>query len=481
MKISFISTLLLSGLLFNFVHAQSQTSENKYSRYLSQPHIHDVYDWEENDFEVNLSKEDSLEAAVILLDRTYYEFRTHRADFSLKGYKTVHRKILLNTEEGLQKLNSIYIPVTDKSSIIKFKGKSINPDGNVSYVDRTMLKDISNVEEYGSFKIFAMEGIQVGSIIEYTYTIPIPIRYSIKEYAQGEYPIKLFEFIIKGTKDVAFDVFSNNGLSSSEYFRERKFNLHVISQSDISPVKEERYSAFNASRMSLDASMNKAYTETYVDWEYIRRIYSGLVEDLGKRSSRDLDTFIKGYTNYQYQNKYQQLVTLEHIIKKEITFINNPDPDLSDVRFILKDKNANKLGFVKLFSAILKKLKFEFEVLSTSSRYQAKFDKFKPSISYANDFLFYLPEIDAYLSPLDFSYRVGMAPYYLANNNSLNLSERGYYGFHMIKINTMEENNVNATYTIDFEKNIENPVLLKKMNGMGTGGVNIDIVITQHH
>ena len=80
MKIFLINTLLFSGFLFTFAQAQSQQSVNNYSRYLTHLNIYDLYNWEEDNFEINLSKEDSLEAAVILLDRKYYELRAYKID-----------------------------------------------------------------------------------------------------------------------------------------------------------------------------------------------------------------------------------------------------------------------------------------------------------------------------------------------------------------------------------------------------------------
>ena len=438
--------------------------------FLTKDLIHTIYDWEEEDLDVELSKEDSLEAAVILLDKSIYEFRTYRGDRSIKGYLTVHRKALLNNEEGLEKINKVYIPVTEKSSIFEFKARSIDKDGKVMNINQSMLKDISNVEEYGSFKIFAVEGAQIGGIIEYTYTIPVDVRYSLKEFAQGEYPVKKFSFSIKGTRDLKFKLNTNNGLSSPNYQEKGSFNLHTVEENNIPALKEEEYSSYKAARMNLDVSIKEVYGINYSGWNYIRNSYTNLIEDLGRRSSYDLDQYIRKNSSRSRQSKYEQLVALEHTIKKDINLVDGFDKDLGDVRMILKYKNANRLGFIKLFVAVLKKLDYDFELLATINRYEETFQKSSPALAYAREFLIYIPEIDAYLSPTDLNYRVGMAPYTLANSYSLIIEKGDRDRFHKIKINSKEENLVDASYSINFTNGMLNPFLNKKQVWYGHRG-----------
>lgn len=457
--------LLIVVLLFLVKNAAIAQTD-----FLTADYSYDVYNWTDYGNDIEITAEDSLYAAVILLDNSVYEFRTHRADKSLKGYATVHRKIRINTEEGLQKLNKVYIPVKNKSEILKFSARSIDSEGNVRFISQSKLKDISNVEEFGSFKIFAIDGAQVGGIIEYVYSVPVDMRYSSKEYAQSDVPIKKFGYYLKGTRDVHFNVTANNGLSRPKYEEKGNFNLFVVEEENIPALMEEEQSAFRAERMNLDVSLKDIYGFEYDGWNYVKNGFTNLVEDLGSRSSYDLNLYMDKYANYVGQTKADRLRLLEDEIKRDIKMVDGGDRNLSDVRIILKDKNANKLGFIKFFAAVLKKLDFEFELLATVNRFDEKFRKNVPALVYAREFVFYIPELDAYLSPTDLRYRLGMAPFMIAGNTALVIDKGNKTNFRYIKINTKEDNLAEASYVIDFSEGFANPTLEKTNKWYGHRG-----------
>lgn len=227
--------------------------------YLSDEYIYKSYDWNAVEQEVELTKTDSSEAAVILLDRTIKEFRTKRFNQDISGVITRHFKVWINTEEGLENHNKVFIPIKDGQAILELKARSIDPNGVVTDFDRRNLKDISNVQEYGSFKIFAIEGAVTGSIIEYYYTVPLDLQYTYKEYAQGEYPVKHFSFLLKSTRDLHFHTYVNNGLNEGVYQEEGNFNLITFEHQNIPPIKEEPYSTYRANRMNMDITLKSFF------------------------------------------------------------------------------------------------------------------------------------------------------------------------------------------------------------------------------
>jgi hypothetical protein len=55
--------------------------------------------------------------------------------------------------------------------MLDIKARTINAEGKITLLNKDNIKEINNVEEYGDFKIFAIEGVEKNSEIEVLYTV----------------------------------------------------------------------------------------------------------------------------------------------------------------------------------------------------------------------------------------------------------------------------------------------------------------------
>jgi len=149
--------------------------------------------------------------AVILVDYAVIDIDLSR-DYYVNYTYHVRTKIL--TKEGVDRA-SVKIPYYKKEKVVGLKAQTIN-DGQVIRVDRKNIFDEKVTDRY-NHKSFAFPDVQVGSIIEYQYTLQstnlvvldnwyfqtdIPVRHSECRFTIPEH----LEYVILSNLDRAFDI-----------------------------------------------------------------------------------------------------------------------------------------------------------------------------------------------------------------------------------------------------------------------------------
>ncbi len=128
--------------------------------------------------DINISDHDD---AIILFDRTYYNSDiAHESQVVIDV--TIHRKIKINSLNGLEQFNKLYIPTYDdlnftielvncKAKVIKNNNTSINTDKS-QFVTTTLPANTPFFYKVtGNFKMLALNDISIGDEIEYIYSI----------------------------------------------------------------------------------------------------------------------------------------------------------------------------------------------------------------------------------------------------------------------------------------------------------------------
>ena len=160
-------------------------------------------------------------------------------------FETTHTIIRVNDDKGINMHNQVYIPMRRVKKLKSIKARTIAKDGKITNLDENNIKQIENVEEYGNFQIFAIEGAENGSEIEVMYTVEKVYSPFGTENLQFDYPVKRSEM-----------VFISNGLISNlkTYNTNQNFertyldNLLVeeLVLNDIPSTSQEDYAAKDA-------------------------------------------------------------------------------------------------------------------------------------------------------------------------------------------------------------------------------------------
>src|SRR5450755_1347595 len=145
----------------------------------------------------------SNEPAYVLFNKKRIEF-IDDAKNNVVEYFTEHKIIHVNDDHGIEYFNKIYIQVNDFSDISEVRARTILPNGQVIEMDKNNIKDLK--DENGTlYKIFAMEGLEKGSEVEYYYTSVSQTSYFGKSVIQGKFPVMVSEFELVAPERLVFD------------------------------------------------------------------------------------------------------------------------------------------------------------------------------------------------------------------------------------------------------------------------------------
>lgn len=169
------------------------------------------YDWDKTPATHTLTPELSAYPAVFIMHNKIVELRIVDKAYT---YITEHKVIHINTNAGVEQFNKVYVPLHDDGEMVQLKVRSISPEGNVTVLQRENLKELKNVEHYGNFKIFAIEGVTIGGEIEYFYTTRSNAKSYGREVFQRDVPVLDANLEVVYPEKFLFSAKSYNGLAT---------------------------------------------------------------------------------------------------------------------------------------------------------------------------------------------------------------------------------------------------------------------------
>ena len=146
------------------------------------------YEWEKNRSRYSLSKTDTELSELILKQHTQYDYVLEDNQFLM--YSTIHRIVYVNNNEAIQKHNRIVISMNNTLELMDVKARAIGKDGKAVFFDKSNLKELKNEETGNAFKIFAIEGIEIGSEVEYFFTRKMSASIFDRVFMQFDAPVK---------------------------------------------------------------------------------------------------------------------------------------------------------------------------------------------------------------------------------------------------------------------------------------------------
>lgn len=150
------------------------------------------YAWEKNRPRYTLSESEKAVSELVLKHHTQYQYALENDQFLM--YSTVHHIILVNNDEAVKKNNRIVISMNSTVELTDLQARAINREGKAVYFDKNNLKELKNEESGNAYRIFAIEGIELGSEIEYFYTRKMTGGIYDRVYMQFDVPVKKGSF-----------------------------------------------------------------------------------------------------------------------------------------------------------------------------------------------------------------------------------------------------------------------------------------------
>jgi hypothetical protein len=362
------------------------------------------------------------EPAIILLDKRRIEYVDESAK-KMVEYRTLHRIIHVNDDNGIESFNKIYLGYNDSSDIIDMQARAILPNGTVVAIRKESMKDVQ--EENGNrYKIFAMEGLEKGAEIEYFYTLRRNLDYFGRESLQGKIPTLEASLDILCPTRLVFQFKGYNCtisvVTDTSVSGKTTFSMRL---QDIPGAEEEKYADYEANlqRLEYRLSYNRVNGNEHIrlnTWNLLaQRIHESCETFTGKEQSRAGD--LVGDNGWQkLSDDRQKIIAVEDYLKKQFTTRDGIDNEnAGNIEWITKNKIASHRGIVRLYCCIFQKLGVEYQIVLTCNRSEVAIDKNFENWNDATDFLIYFPGTRKFLAPTMLAIRYPwINPYWGAEN-----------------------------------------------------------------
>jgi hypothetical protein len=431
-----------------------------------------TYDWETSPKLHELTIDELNESSIAILKKNIVEFKQSEITNNISVYETTHNIIRVNDDKGISRHNQVYIPMHRVKKIKGIKARTITKDGEITNLDENNIKKIENVDEYGDFQIFAIEGAENGSEIEVLYTLEKEFSPFGNELLQQDYPIKRCEM-----------VFITNGLTGNikTYNTDQNFErtylennlIEELVLTDIPKIIEEDYATPDANKIyaSYQCFGNPNLTQDDIWNSTIKNIGSDFFPDVIN------ETVVEETKNAIMKNKasdiseFEKASLLENYIKSNFTVIENRNPQLEDIDYILKNKSASDFGILKAYAHFLNALVIEYQIVVTASRFEHKLDPNFYNPTALREFLIYLPNIRQYISPNRIDYRLSEAPSSILGNNGVFINEKLEYYFAKISQYNPNYSRIKRVMDISFSDDFDKVTVEEYQEYLGHWGI----------
>lgn len=370
------------------------------------------YEWEVNRTRTKLTAEESDLSELVIKNHIQYDYVLEDNDFLM--YSTIHRIILVNNNEAIQKHNRIVIPMNNTIELVEIKARSINKEGKVVRFDKSNIKELKEEESGNAYRIFAIEGIELGSEVEYYFIRKMRSSLFQRAVMQMDVPIKTGSFALTCPKHLKFDFKSYFDFPAVKEDELEEVNAYTAAMQDVPGMKKEAFSFFDANlkRIEFKLAYNTARSNARMyTWDDAAKTFYGILSNLGKDDVKAVDRLLKTINDKASAPLASRIKHVEKTIKTTVQVnAESADPNLDQVSAIVKYKVASRQGITKLYFAVFDRLGIECHPVVTCSREGARFDGDFDTWSYLDDYLLYFPETDGFLAPYVLQTRYPLVP-----------------------------------------------------------------------
>jgi hypothetical protein len=342
------------------------------------------------------------ESAVILLDKRRMEFVDEGKSVSL--YRTLHRIVRVNDDNGIESFNRIYLGVSDNKDIVDIRARTILPGGKVIEIDKQNIKDLKE-EDGNMYKIFAMEGLEKGCEIEYYYTFKRNTSFFGREMLQGNFPVLDARLEVFGPERLVFQLKGFNcapEVTDTLFGGKRRFTTGLR---NIPGAEKEKYAAYNANlqkveyKLSYNTTTSNGHERLFTWNELAKRLHS----IYATFTEKDLDKagdLVRSNGWDKLTGDKEKIVAVENFLKKQFTTREDIDEEKAgNIEWILKNRIASHQGIIRLYGALYQKLGVDWQMVLACDREECSIDRSFENWNTPSNFLIYFPTVKKYLAP----------------------------------------------------------------------------------
>jgi hypothetical protein len=381
------------------------------------------FDWETEPKIHSINNKDFLkESAIVILEHNQYEIMNSLSNAFELVHRT-HKIIRVNDEKGIESFNKVRVRFSDTYPISSIKARSISPNGKVIELLPDAFKEVTN-ESGGKEKIFALEGIEKGSEIEYIISQNQRLLSFGTEYMQDVIPMLENKVELVSPENIIFDLKGYNGVKVEKVVTENLKNSWLASTENTKGLEEEKYASYVAhfARLEYAIAYNKLVKDDALNtWDnLLNGIYKSYL-NVSKKELQACNKVLENQKEYKALNDIHDKISwIENYLKTNYIqqeYIDNDHAD--EIEYILKNKTTTEMGFKNLFVCMFLSQGISFDIGYTTDRFMKKFDPDFVNADNLSNFLFYFPGIRQYLAPTEMFYRTPLIPSQWCGQNGI--------------------------------------------------------------
>jgi hypothetical protein len=424
------------------------------------------------------------ESAVVLDDTRIIEYKVEKIgkEEGVIMYTTNYKLIKINDSKGIEMYNKIYIPTSKMAEVINIRARTITKAGKVINITDDKIKE---TEEDGRlYKLFAMEGVEIGAEVEYNYSIKRPISVFGSEYFQNSStPTQSASFYIITPDYLKFEAKGFNGFTMSKDSLINDKRYIVGFDENIATIQSEKY-AFKdpyLKRVEYKLAYNLGNNPTVRinTWkDFAKRMYN-YYTTLNPKENKALDGYLKRLKLDESATDENKIIAIEEFIK---TTINGSEKVVSenadDVEEIIKTKLTNRDGMVKMFANTFDKFGVSYQIVFPSQRSSTPIDETLENYRNIEEIIFYFPKTSKYIAPFNPTLRYPYIDYDLAATRGLFLKtttigelKTAIGSFGNIGMEPFEKHAHNLEATLKFDESLDTIIVNAKQIFKGYGSV----------
>lgn len=372
-------------------------------------------EWEENPKYTILSEEyiDEPELILALENKIEYAFSEEYQN-QLVQYYTIRKKVRVNSDDAVEYNNKVYINMHKALELIDAKARVIKPTGEVINFNKENLKESEGGDGQDPHSYFAIDGMEVGSDVEYTYTVmKVPSYDGTKMNFQDDMFTLNVSFQVISPTNLIFACKSYNGFPEMELDTSRTDkNVYEVNASMIPKLEDEDYASYERNLQGvvfkLEANTYTKKTKLISFGGISQNVFAAVTKELEKADVKALDKMIKEAGVKSAANEDEKIRRMERYIKTNIQLLEGAET--KNIKDIVADGYTSSFGFTYLFCKSMEALEVEYEIVLTCNRYEDYFDESFEHYQVLSNTMIYFPSSKKYLVPDDFIYRYGIFP-----------------------------------------------------------------------
>jgi len=451
---------------------------------VAQEHVFGDYDFDDSAIEVPEKYKEKDEVRLFL---------NRKIDISVDENRVVqfylhHEKILLNSDEAIEKNNRIYIQAGQVDKFLFNKNRVILPDGKIIELDSDDVHEEVDPESGYKYEYYAVKGLEKGAVLEKLYLLKeLPEFKGGMMRFQSSVPTVSNSFELFYPDHLTLDYKSYNGLPEAVALDSTAYGKKslVVQDSLVDAASLDEKMAnpvkyLKGFRYKLYANSANGKKNFYNYTEFVEGFYPNVTLEMTKKEKKALSKFSKKL-KLEGDDK-SKTWEIENFIKSNITY-NRNFTDNENLEDMLKSRQSNLFYLLRLYREMLLKEGIKSEVVLTCDRFKKIFDKDFETTNHLDEAIIYIPSINQYVDPTALIYRTPLFDYKFGNNYGVKIKEMEFGGAVMgiaelveIEVPGMEVTSDTMRIDVDFTKDETNPEVSSRIVFGGYAASNIQSI-----